>query len=693
MDVVKLLGAFAIAFAASAIFCLLALGLFPWFRSGERKPGDFRPDQSIGSDAYQIEVRRGRTKPKVVRARSSELPLVGGVAMLFGIIIACVASGMLLNLNSDQWLLVEIILLATVGFGLVGFIDDARKVYKGVGISELAKAIGIVLVSGGTAALLNRLITSKEVTTRLAYPPYNQAPLIGSLLVKQPHAWLVFFIAMMIVVASCTALAVDFSDGVDGLTGGLLLSAGLAYAVILIDEGGPQRLPLIVGALALAGAALGYLPFNWPSSWRGGQNPHGKRWAKLIMGDTGSLALGGMLAVVAIVGRQELLLVVIGGAFVLEGLSALISARLLVKFYRRFLFVERFGSSRGFPHTEFPLPFLATPMHHHYDLLNVDKKRLVYGAWLLGAGLGVLGIATAVGPFTWERYLGRLAALAVLIAVWQAGPWTKAFFIGLEPLNPAQPATPRRLILFHGAPFRLFGVPMYRRIDTAQVTEKALGEPSERLLLWQRLSVFDARALLGYFCYREGDYEDAHRIWDRMPDSNIEVRPDIKALIAEVTHAIAIQKGGSSPHSRPVNGQSDNPSSSAWRAQSPAVGLTPAPRLQPLGGGGPQSPASLNGAEAMFWQANRWAEANGFAPSATPYRDPGQTYPPMTEHPTAPAAPFAAADDTLSEVAPPRTGAATQADAASNESADASDAMVANTSSPGAQRPSETGDL
>ena len=252
-----LLGAFAIALLASAFFCLLALGLFPWFRSGERKPGDFRPDQSAGSGSYQIEVRRGRAKPKVVRARSSELPLVGGVAMLLGIILACVASGFFLGLTSDQWMLLDILLLVTVGFGVIGFIDDARKVYRGVGISEIQKGIGVVLVSGAAAALLNRLIISKDVTTRLAYPPYNQAPLIGTLLVKQPHAWLVFFIIMTIVVASSTALAVDFSDGVDGLAGGLLFSASLAYAAILLDEGGPQRLPLVIGALALAGAALG----------------------------------------------------------------------------------------------------------------------------------------------------------------------------------------------------------------------------------------------------------------------------------------------------------------------------------------------------------------------------------------------------------------------------------------------------
>ena len=669
-----LLGAFGMALLASALFCLLALGLFPWFRSGERKPGDFRPDQSAGSGSFQIEVRRGRAKPRVVRARSSELPLVGGVAMLLGIVLACILTGMLLNLDTDQWMLLGIILLVTVGFGIVGFIDDARKVYKGVGISEIQKGIGVILVSGVAAGLLNRLVITKDVTTRLAYPPYTQTPLIGQLLIKQPHAWLVFFILMTIVVASATALAVDFSDGVDGLAGGLLFSASLAYAAILLDEGGPQRLPLIIGALALAGATLGYLPFNWPSSWRGGQHPRGKRCAKLIMGDTGSLALGGMLAIIAIVGRQELLLLVIGGAFVLEGLSAVISARILVKFFRRFLFVERFGSSRGFPHTEFPLPFLATPMHHHYDLLNVDKKRLVYGAWLLGAGLAVLGVATAVGPFTWERYLGRLVGLAILIAVWQAGPWTKAFFIGLEPLNTVQPATPRRLILCHGAPFRLFGMPLYRRIDAASITDQALREPSEKLLLWQRLSVFDARALLGYFCYREGDIEDAHRIWDRIPDSNIEARPDLKEAIAEVTHAIAIQKGGQAPHH--TDGMTSDASSSHWRAPTPSSGLNPA-RLQPLNGGSANGVAGASDG-AMLWQANRWAAASGLTPPSSPTQDPGRTYPPvMNEPPTLPLT-----EESLREMAPLT---------ASEDIA--SDAMVAHTSFPGAQRPSEAGDL
>ncbi|MGH2501048.1 MAG: hypothetical protein ACRDID_00895, partial [Ktedonobacterales bacterium] len=296
--------------------------------------------------------------------------------------------------------------------------------------------------------------------------------------------------------------------------------------------------------------------------------------------------------------------------------------------------------------------------------------------------LAVLGVATAVGPFTWERYLGRLVGLAILIAVWQAGPWTKAFFIGLEPLNTVQPATPRRLILCHGAPFRLFGMPLYRRIDAASITDQALQEPSEKLLIWQRLSVFDARALLGYLCYREGDIEDAHRIWDRIPDGNIEVRPDIKAAIAEVTHAIAMQKGGQASQPRYAHGMSDDPSSSHWRAPTPSSGLNPT-RLQPLNGGttsGPTSGAPSSGAD-MFWQANRWAAASGFTPPPTPTQDLGRTYPPVSSEP--PAQP--PADENLREMAPlPDSQVAAP---------DASDAMVAHTSFPGAQRPSEAGDL
>src|SRR5712692_2950775 len=184
-------------------------------------------------------------------------------------------------------------------------------------------------------------------------------------------------------IGSVTSLSVDFSDGLDGLAGGLVFSAALAFGIIVtsfIDSKHPQGIVLEILSLLCASGVLGFLPWNWPSSLAA-RRGSAKRRARVYMGDSGALALGGMLAMIAIFSRQEFLLLLIGMAFVLEGLSAFISARVLL----------RFSSLREFvPHTEFPLPFLATPLHHHFDLLGWDRRRLVYGAWALGAGFAIL---------------------------------------------------------------------------------------------------------------------------------------------------------------------------------------------------------------------------------------------------------------------------------------------------------------
>ncbi|MEO7000765.1 MAG: hypothetical protein ABI068_03095 [Ktedonobacterales bacterium] len=697
-----LLGAFVAALLVSAIACGVALQLFPWFRSGERKVGDFRPDQSGGNSELQVIVpdnAKSRLR-RPVRVRSSELPLVGGAAMLAAVVIASVAAGFFIGLNTQSWELLSILMLAMLGFGLIGFLDDARKVYYGEGITERQKGIGVVLVSLAAAIALNRFVIEAPLSARIAYSPYVQLPLLGPLLVHAHFAWIAFFLLLSVIVTSSAALAVDFADGMDGLGGGLLLSAGLAYAVILLDQGGAYLWPMVIALLALAGATAGFLPFNWPSSWRGGATPKGKRRAKLIMGDTGSLALGGLLALVAIVTRLELLLIIIGGAFVLEGVSALVSARILVRFFRYFLFLERYQSGRGFPHTELPLPFLATPMHHHYDLLSVDRKRLVYGAWLLGAGLGLLGIASVVAPFTWERYLARLAGLAILVAIWQAGPWTRTFFIGLTPTQKNAPNAPRYLALYYGAPFRLFGRNLYGRVDVTNVTEDALQEPNERLSLWQRMGVFDARSLLGYYCYRANELDDAMRIWDRIPNPNLRQRPEITQMLSETRHHIALETVGSSaPLSRitgapepvaPPTGDYDNAqrdqagyatgdmpvhprldsdlNASAWHMPVPPTGIGPAPRLQPVHDGQPapgasaftspranpnpnSNPPSTFGRldEAQLWSATSWRAATG-GPALTGTEVPAVdlsalTAPTDQQSPVAPGAPSAQSSD------------------------------------------------
>ena len=108
------------------------------------------------------------------KVRSSELPLVGGPAMLIAISAACLGVGYALNLNDTQWILMAILLLAMLGYGIVGFVDDVRKVYRGTGISEIQKFIGVTLVSLLAAVAFNRLIIDPKLTARLAYSPYSR---------------------------------------------------------------------------------------------------------------------------------------------------------------------------------------------------------------------------------------------------------------------------------------------------------------------------------------------------------------------------------------------------------------------------------------------------------------------------------------------------------------------------------------
>ena len=132
----------------------------------------------------------------------------------------------------------------------------------------------------------------------------------------------------------------------------------------------------------------------------------------------------------------------IGGAFVLEGLSVLISARIMTRFFRRHLQILRFANTDKFvPHTEFPLPFLATPLHHHFDLLGWDRRRLVYGAWALGAGFAALGVMASLALLTWQRYVARFLIFILGAVIWSSGSWSKCYFVGKYPIEtPTQAA-------------------------------------------------------------------------------------------------------------------------------------------------------------------------------------------------------------------------------------------------------------
>jgi UDP-N-acetylmuramyl pentapeptide phosphotransferase/UDP-N-acetylglucosamine-1-phosphate transferase len=520
----------------SLILCGIALVLFPKFRSGEFKPGPHRSDLPAG----------GR------EIKTIELPLVGGPALILALIVIAVGAGFLFDFSPGQWTLLLIGLGATSGYMVVGFIDDWHKVYSKEGISQRAKFTGVLAVSIAAGILYFFLLPSG----REPYSPYTEIPIIGPLLKlgtlpgQIPFIWLIFLMLVIAIIASGTSLSVDFSDGLDGLAGGLVFSAAIAFGIIvtgILDKAHPEGIVLEVLSLLCAGSVLGFLPWNWPSSWAA-RKGSSRRNARIYMGDSGSLALGGVLAMIAIFSRQETSLLMIGGAFVLEGLSAFVSAKVMTPFFRNRLQLLRFASSREYvPHTEFPLPFLATPLHHHFDLLGWDRLRLVYGAWALGAGFAVLGVMVGIDTVLWQRYLGRILVLILAWVVWSSGSWTRRYFVGK---HPAERTRRRRLALYYGFPYRLMGLRLYHLVEIIEASEDVIETPAEELALWQRMTIYDARAMLGLYCYRAGYFPAALAQLTRIPEHNRALRPEIARLLAEIDNRIALEKQETQPMHR-----------------------------------------------------------------------------------------------------------------------------------------------
>lgn len=173
--------------------------------------------------------------------------------------------------------------------------------------------------------------------------------------------WLVYAIFIIIILVGASN-AVNLTDGLDGLLAGTAAIAFGAYAILTLIIGGFTEVSIF--SLAVVGALLGFLVFN--------AHP-----AKVFMGDTGSLALGGAIGAIAILTKTEILLVIIGGIFVLETLSVIIQ---VISFK-----------------TTGKRVFKMSPLHHHYELLGWSEWRVVTTFWLVGLVFAVLGVYIEVG--------------------------------------------------------------------------------------------------------------------------------------------------------------------------------------------------------------------------------------------------------------------------------------------------------
>ncbi len=313
-----------------------------------RKLRDMQIGETIRSDGPEHHKAKAGT------------PTMGGVLIITAIVLPTLLWADLSNR------FVQLCLMATIWMGLLGFVDDYLKVVKKrpKGMIGRVKLVGQVGFSLILFAFLQNEAPGGELTTQLAVPFLKN--------VFVDAGWL--YLPLVILVVTGTSNAVNLTDGLDGLAIGLCAFVFLGFAALSYLTGNVifaryLNISYLAGAgeltiycAAVVGAALGFLWFN--------AHP-----AKIFMGDTGSLALGGALGTVAILVKRELLLVVLGGMFVLEALSVMIQ----VASYRW----------RGGKRI-----FRMAPLHHHFELLGWSETQVVVRFWIVGILLLLLSMST-----------------------------------------------------------------------------------------------------------------------------------------------------------------------------------------------------------------------------------------------------------------------------------------------------------
>ncbi|MFI5330891.1 MAG: phospho-N-acetylmuramoyl-pentapeptide-transferase, partial [Desulfobaccales bacterium] len=260
--------------------------------------------------------------------------------------------------NPYVWMLI----LVTLGFGFIGFYDDYLKVVKkhNQGLSGRAKLVGQALVALAPALWL---YFSPAYSTTLTVPFFKQ--------VQPDLGW--FFIPFAVFVIVGSANAVNLTDGLDGLAIGPVTIAAAFYMIFCYLTGNIKiaaylQIPYVrgVGELsiylgALVGAGVGFLWFNaYP--------------AEVFMGDVGALALGGVLGTVALATKQEILLAIVGGLFVVEALSVILQ-------------VGFFKMSNG------KRIFRMAPLHHHFELKGWPEPKVIVRFWIIAIILGLVSLS------------------------------------------------------------------------------------------------------------------------------------------------------------------------------------------------------------------------------------------------------------------------------------------------------------
>ncbi|MFC7061298.1 phospho-N-acetylmuramoyl-pentapeptide-transferase [Halobacillus seohaensis] len=275
--------------------------------------------------------------------KKSGTPTMGGVMILISIALTTILASVWFIPEANQ-VHIFIVLFVLLGYGLLGFLDDYIKVAlkRNLGLTSKQKMIGQIVI----AVVVYFILQQNGFSTYVEIPGTTLEIELG---------WGYAILILVMLVGGSNA--VNLTDGLDGLLAGTAAIAFGAFGILAwMSEGNVE---VAVFTLAVVGALLGFLVFN--------AHP-----AKVFMGDTGSLALGGAIAMVAILTKLELLLIIIGGVFVIETLSVILQVASFKTTGKRI--------------------FKMSPLHHHYELKGWSEWRVVTTFWAVGIIFAVLGL-------------------------------------------------------------------------------------------------------------------------------------------------------------------------------------------------------------------------------------------------------------------------------------------------------------
>ncbi len=340
-------------------------------------------------------------------------PTMGGIIIILAILVPTLLFAKVLNIY------IIMMLITTIWMGLIGFLDDYIKVFKKdkgglkgkfkvIGQVVLGLIIGVIMLfhqdivvrMSPEAAIQYEVVKTVDVPDRLNPGETKPMSYVKTTLTNVPFlkdnqldyamflpflgdnakklAWIVF-IPMVIIIVTAVSNGANLTDGLDGLATGVSAIIGATLGLLAYLSGNaifadylnimylPNTGELLIFTACFLGACIGFLWYNaFP--------------AQVFMGDTGSLTLGGIIAVLAIILRKELLIPVICGIFLIENLSVMIQVSYF-KYTKR-----KYGEGRRV--------FLMSPLHHHYQKKNIPEPKIVARFWIVGILLAAMAVIT-----------------------------------------------------------------------------------------------------------------------------------------------------------------------------------------------------------------------------------------------------------------------------------------------------------